>query len=150
MANSSPPWSAYRALMACHMVALDKRPGVRPVGIGVTLSRALAKKIMRASGDQAKIACGNLQLYEGLEAGIEVATHAVGQRQLERVHGQRSEEEEAGDLEEEEEESGGMAARLNSLRIETAGTKEEAEEGLAASLEMEVEEDRGSKGEKGG
>ena len=26
MANSSPPWSAYRALMACRLVALDKRP----------------------------------------------------------------------------------------------------------------------------
>ena len=32
MANSSPPWSAYRALMAFHLVALDKRPGVLPVG----------------------------------------------------------------------------------------------------------------------
>ena len=27
MANSSPSWAAYRALMACHLVALDKRPG---------------------------------------------------------------------------------------------------------------------------
>ena len=26
MANSSPPWSAYCALMAFHLVALDKRP----------------------------------------------------------------------------------------------------------------------------
>ena len=34
MANSSSPWAAYRALMACRLVALDKRPGVRPVGIG--------------------------------------------------------------------------------------------------------------------
>ena len=37
MANSSPPWDAYCALMACCLVALDKRPGVRPVGIGETL-----------------------------------------------------------------------------------------------------------------
>ena len=34
MDNSSPPWAAYRALMACRLVALDKSPGVRPVGIG--------------------------------------------------------------------------------------------------------------------
>ena len=33
MANSSPPWAAYCALMACCLVALDKRPGVCPVGI---------------------------------------------------------------------------------------------------------------------
>ena len=32
MSKSSPPWSAYRALMACRLVALDKRPGVGPVG----------------------------------------------------------------------------------------------------------------------
>ena len=37
MDNSSPPWAAYRALMACCLVALDKRPGVRPVGIGEML-----------------------------------------------------------------------------------------------------------------
>lgn len=34
IANSNPPWAAYRALMACRLVALDKQPGVRPVGIG--------------------------------------------------------------------------------------------------------------------
>ena len=38
MAKSSPPWAAYRALMACRLVALDKRPGVRPVGIGEELA----------------------------------------------------------------------------------------------------------------
>ena len=92
-ANSSPPWAAYRALMACHLVALDKRPGVRPVGIGETLRRALAKIVMRASGDQAKTAYGNLQLCEGLEAGIEGSTHAIGQRRLARVRERRVEEE---------------------------------------------------------
>ena len=34
MANSSPPWSTYRALMAYCLVAFDKMPGVRPMGIG--------------------------------------------------------------------------------------------------------------------
>ena len=37
MANSSPPWAAYRAMMAFHLVAMDNRPRVRPVGIGETL-----------------------------------------------------------------------------------------------------------------
>ena len=79
MANSFPPWAAYRALMDCHLVVLDKRPGVRPVGIGETLRRALAKLVMRAAGGQAKTECVNLQLCAGLEAGIEGETHAVGQ-----------------------------------------------------------------------
>ena len=85
MDNFSPPWAAYRALMVCFLVTLDKRPGVRPVDIGETLRQALAKLVMRAAGDQAKTVCGNLQLCAGLEAGIEGATHAVGQRRVERV-----------------------------------------------------------------
>ena len=46
--------------MACHLVALDKRSGVRPAEIGETLRQALAKLVMRAAADQANIACGNL------------------------------------------------------------------------------------------
>ena len=38
MDNSSPPWAAYCALMACRLVALDKRPGVCLVGIRETCS----------------------------------------------------------------------------------------------------------------
>ena len=59
----------------------------------------------------------------------------------------RSEEEEADESAEEEEESGGVTDCLNNLTIETAGTEEESEEGLAAALEMEVDEDRCSEGE---
>ena len=56
-----------------------------PVGIGETLRQALDKLVMRADGDQMKTACANLQLCAGLGAGIEEATHAKGQRSLERV-----------------------------------------------------------------
>ena len=78
MDNSSPPWAAYCALMACRLVALDKIIGVRPVGIGETLRWALDKLVIRAAGYQAKTACGNLQLCAGLEVGIAGATHSVG------------------------------------------------------------------------
>ena len=70
MDNSSPPLAAYRALMACRLVALDKSPGVCLVGILETLCRALAKLVMRTAGEQAKRECGNLQLCAGLEDGI--------------------------------------------------------------------------------
>ena len=33
LCNGAPPFAAYRALMACRLVALDKVPGVRPVGL---------------------------------------------------------------------------------------------------------------------
>ena len=45
-----PPWTAYRALIACYLLALDKRQGVRLVGIGEMLRRDLAKIVMRAAG----------------------------------------------------------------------------------------------------
>ena len=118
--------------------------------IGETLCRALAKLVMRASWDQAKIACGNLQLCSGLEASTEGATYDVGQRRLERMWERRGEEEEAENSAEEEEERGGVTGLLNNLTIETAGTEEEVAQGLATALEMEVYEDRGSEGEDEG
>ena len=51
---------------------------------------------------------------------------------------------------EEEEKGGGIASGLLNLTIETAGTKEEAAEGLAEALGMEVEEDVGNEGEEEG
>ena len=107
-----------------------------------TLRRALAKLVMRAAGDQAKTACSNLQLCAGLEAGIEGATHAVRQQILARLRERREvTEEEAAAEAEAEEEGGGISACLHNLNIETAGVEEEAAEGLAEALGMEIVED---------
>ena len=122
--------------MACRLVALDKRPGVCPAGIGETFHRSLAKLVMRADGDQEKIACGNLQICAGLKAGIKGATYAVEQRRLESVRGIRLQEEEAEEGEEGEEESVGVARLLTNLNTETAVMEEEAAEGLADTLGM--------------
>ena len=75
MANSSHPWAAYHALMACCLIALDMRPGVSSVGIGETLCQAIAKLAVRAARDQAKTVYFSLQMCVGLEAGTEGATH---------------------------------------------------------------------------
>ena len=88
-----PPWDTYNTLMACCLVALDNRPGVRPMEIGETLRRDMAKLVTRAAGDQENMECGNMQLCVGLEAGIEGETHAVGQRRMERESQRRIEEE---------------------------------------------------------
>ena len=85
----------------------------------------------------------------GLEAGIEGATHAVGQRRVEKVRSRRVEEEDEAASEAEEEERGEVLAGLGNLNIETAVTEEEAAEGLEVALEtqeMEVEGDGGSEG----
>ena len=107
-----PPWSAYCALMLCRLVALDKRPGVHPVGIGEMLCRSLAKLVMREAGDQAKTACGNLQLCVGLEASIDGATHALGQRRIERARQRQSNEEERKPGEGEDKDEEAEAVRL--------------------------------------
>ena len=80
LANSSPPWAAYRASMARRLVGLDKQPGVRPLGIGEVWQRLWAKLVLEDAGQQGKLACGSEQLCAGLEAGIEGAIHAVRQR----------------------------------------------------------------------
>ncbi len=64
--------------MACWLVALDKQPGVRPVGIGESYQRLMAKCILSATGHHAMAACDNLNLCAGLPAGIEGAVHAMG------------------------------------------------------------------------
>lgn len=79
LANSHPPWAAYRGLMAGRLVALDKLPGVRPLGIGSIFRRLLAKGLIAVIGQQATSACSNLNLCAGLPAGIEGAVHAVRQ-----------------------------------------------------------------------
>ena len=139
MANPSTPWASYCALISCCLVALDKRPGVHPIYIGETLRGALAKLVMRTAGNQAKTACGNLQLCTGLKAVIEVATHDVGQRRLERVRGIQQEEVEVEETEEEDEESGGVMQAINNLTIDKTGTEKEVTEGLEVALGMEVE-----------
>ena len=77
------------------------------MGIGETLHQALAKIVMRLAGDQAKTACGNLQLCTGFDASIEGATHAMEHHMIERVRARRNVEEEDGDSDEEEESGGG-------------------------------------------
>ena len=77
LANSHPPWAAYRAMMACRLVALDKQPGTRPVGIGEVYRRLMAKILLLVVGHQATVACSNFNLCAGLPAGIEGAVHAV-------------------------------------------------------------------------
>ena len=50
LSNGRPPWAAYRALMYGRLIALDKSPGIRPVGIGEMWRRLLANCLLRVSG----------------------------------------------------------------------------------------------------
>ena len=65
--------------MTGRLVALNKCPGVRPVGVGEVWRRLFAKIVIRATGGEATEACGTTQLCAGLQAGCEggigIASH---------------------------------------------------------------------------
>ena len=80
LANNSPPWPAYCAIISNRLVALDKCPGVGPIGIGEIWRRLMAKCVLSVAGHSAKTQCGADQLCCGLECGIEGAVHALNQK----------------------------------------------------------------------
>ena len=77
VANTTPPWEFIRGLMASRLIAIDKCPGVRPIGVGESLRRIMGKSVMLLAGEDVQEVCGSDQLSAGLEAGIEAAVHAV-------------------------------------------------------------------------
>ena len=44
--NGQPPWAAYCAMMSGWMIALDKQPGVRLVGVGESWRRLMVKYLL--------------------------------------------------------------------------------------------------------
>ena len=64
-------------LLACRLIALDKNPGVRPIGISDTARRIIAKALLSIVGPDIQDASGCQQLCGGQIAGIEAAVHAT-------------------------------------------------------------------------
>ena len=64
-------------LFACRLIALNKNPGVRPIGIGDTARRIIAKAILTIAKTDIQDAAGSVQLCAGQISGIEAAVHAV-------------------------------------------------------------------------
>ena len=62
---------------ACRLIALNKNPGVRPIGICETVRRLISKAILRVIKDDVQQATGAVQLCAGQIAGIEAAIHAT-------------------------------------------------------------------------
>ena len=64
-------------LLACRLIALDKNPGVRPIGIGETPRRIIAKALIAVTRSDILETVGSTQLCAGQIAGAESAVHAV-------------------------------------------------------------------------
>ena len=67
------------AFVASRLIALDKSPGVRPVGIGETSRRIVSKAILLVLRQDVIDCAGSLQLCAGQDSGCEAAVHAVRQ-----------------------------------------------------------------------
>ena len=80
---------AVSPLLASRLIALDKCPGVRPIGIGDTARRIIAKTALTVVKDDILDAAGTLQMCAGQIAGCEAAAHSV------REHFQESDTEAA-------------------------------------------------------
>ena len=67
------------AYCACRLIPLDKRPGVRPIGVGEVLRRIIGKTVMRITGHDLQQVAGSSQLCAGQMGGCEAAVHAMKQ-----------------------------------------------------------------------
>ena len=62
---------------ACHHIALDKDPGVRPICICETAQRIVSKAILHVIRDDIQEITGSIQFCAGKTAGIEAALHTT-------------------------------------------------------------------------
>ena len=67
------------AFTACRLIALDKRPGVRPIGVGEVARRIISKAILAVIDTDIKKAAGSVQLCVGQISGGEAGVHAMRQ-----------------------------------------------------------------------
>ena len=65
------------SLIACRLIALDKNPGVRPIGVGEVVRRIIGKAVLGVLKEDVQRATGYLQLCAGQECGSEAAIHAM-------------------------------------------------------------------------
>ena len=64
-------------LVACRLIALDKNPGVRPIGVGEVVRRIIAKAVLPIIRSDIQRAAGPLQFCASQTSGVEAAIHSM-------------------------------------------------------------------------
>ena len=64
-------------LVSCRLIALDKNPGVHPIGVGEVVRCIIAKAVLSIIGPDIQRAAGPLQLCAGQTCGVEAAIHSM-------------------------------------------------------------------------
>ena len=77
MCNQILQWSKMRALVSGRLVALDKCPGVRPIGIGECLGRIICKSVAEFTKIDLEETCLTDQLACGLKGGVDGEIHTL-------------------------------------------------------------------------
>ena len=65
--------------IAGRLIPLDKKPGVRPIGIGEVLRRIVGKSITSVLKPEIVESTAPIQVCAGLQGGVEAAIHAIRQ-----------------------------------------------------------------------
>ena len=68
--------SSLESFVACRLIPLDKKPGLRLIGIGEVLRRIAGKGVMMLFKNDMTCAASALQLSAGQDAGVEAVVHA--------------------------------------------------------------------------
>ena len=69
--------SSLESFVACRLIPLDKKPGLRPIDVGEVLRRIAGKAIMILFKNDITHAAGASQLSAGQDAGDEAVVHAM-------------------------------------------------------------------------
>ena len=65
------------SFVAYRLIALDKCPGVRPIGVGEVLRRVIGKAVLETITDDIQKVVGTLQMCVGQISGCEAGVHAM-------------------------------------------------------------------------
>ena len=63
--------------MSGRLIAIDKQPGVRPVGVGETWRRLFSEIVLKVTVPEATMVCQDDQRCAGLKSGINSAIHGI-------------------------------------------------------------------------